>query len=294
MKIATWNVKNFFDAGIYEDSSGRLVIQETVIAERITYFETAIKKANPDVIFLQEVQAEKALHSLAEKLSMKVFQAKKDHRGIANTVLYKESLEEVNAESVLLPSVRLPVLTQEVKGEEVTLRRELTKLTFLFRNKNVVLYGVHLKSALPLYLEGDDKTNSESYALALSRAVLHKMGEMIALRKEVDSEREKGNEVVIMGDFNESTSSTLFAVLKNSPDEKKELFDVMRDFEGERKTHLYKGNKLTFDTAIVSEGLMRKVKEVTIENKDLEDMGDLPLDNQRVESDHAMVVVEFE
>ncbi len=292
MKIATWNIKNFFDAGEYAESSGeRLVVQEPLILERVAYFVEEIQKANPDILFLQEVQAKEALRVLAERLSMNYFKARVDHRGIATAVLYKKNMENVKVESVLLPETELPELASGEKRGTVSLRRELTSLSFLYEGKAVVCYGVHLKSALPLYLENENKGDKEVHTRALGRAVLHKMGEMIALRAQATKDMCDGKEVIIAGDFNESTSATLFSLLKLASSEKEELFDVMNSYGGNKTTHFYKGRSVTLDTLLVSPFLRNKMGEVTVENESLEDMSELPIENQRVESDHAMVML---
>ena len=292
MKIATWNIKNFFDAGEYAPrSEERLVVQEPLVLERIAYFVKEIQKADPDILFLQEVQAKEALRVLAERLSMYSFKARVDHRGIATAVLYKKNLENVKVESALLTEAELPELTLGEKRGAVSLRRELASLSFLYEGKMVVCYGVHLKSALPLYLENENRADEKAHTRALGRAILHKMGEMIALRTQATKDIREGKEVVIAGDFNESTSATLFSLLKLSATEKEELFDVMNSYGGDKTTHFYKGRSVTLDTLLVSPFLRNKISEVAVENESLEDMSELPIENQRVESDHAMAML---
>lgn len=292
MKIATWNVKNFFDAGEYVEPSGeRLVVQDHLVRERVAYFAKEIQRADTDVLFLQEVQAKVALRVLAECLSMNYFKARDDHRGIASAVLYKKNLENVKVESVLLPEAELPELTLGEKRGVVSLRRELASLSFSYEGKTIVCYGVHLKSALPFYLENEDRADERAHTRALGRAVLHKMGEMIALRAQASKDIREGKEVAIAGDFNESTSATLFSLLKLATSEKEELFDVMNSYGGDKTTHFYKGRSVTLDTLLVSPFLRNKIRGVAVENESLEDMSELPIENQRVESDHAMVML---
>jgi exonuclease III len=292
MKIVTWNIKNFFDAGEYVERSGeRLVVQEKLTLERIEYFTKEIQKADPDILFLQEVQAEEALRVLAERLSMNCFKARADHRGIATAVLHKKNIENVKVESILLPEAELPELILGEKRGTVSLRRELVSLSFSYEGKIIVCYGVHLKSALPLYLENESKEDEATHTRALGRAVLHKMGEMIALRAQASRNMREGKEVIIAGDFNESTSSTLFSILKLAPSEKEELFDVMNFVKANKTTHFYRGNSVTLDTLLISSFLRNKICEVTARNEILEDMSELPIENQRVESDHAMVIL---
>ncbi len=292
MKIATWNIKNFFDAGEYREPSGAsLVVQEALVQERVSCFVREIQKVYPDIIFLQEVQAKEALSKLAERLSMNYFKATADHRGIASAVLYKKNIENVEVRSVSLPQAELPELIAGEKRNVVWLRRELATLSFTYQGKRVICYGVHLKSALPLYLENENKEGDGTMTRALGRAVLQKMGEMIALRAQVSQDIAEGNEIIVLGDFNESTSSTLFSLLKLSSGEKEELYDVMHNYEGSKTTHFYRGRSITLDTLLVSPLLRRNIAGIALYNETLEDMSELPIENQRVESDHAMVML---
>ncbi len=294
MKIATWNVKNFFDAGVYDDYNGKIFVSEVFTQERIGYFAEVIAKVDPDILFLQEVQAEKALTELAKRLDYHFFQAKKDHRGIANTVLYKKSTENITVRTVSLPPVTLPALVEGgVTTSPLVLRRELVGVTFPYQGKKVSCFGVHLKSALPLFLEGERHDNPQHLKDALARAVMHKMGEMIAIRTLCDGLIAGNEEVIIAGDFNESTSSLLFSLLKRSPREVSVMTDVLACTSLDVTTHLYKKQKLTFDTILMSVWLAGQVVSVEVLNKNLEDMSDLPLDNDKAASDHALVLVEI-
>lgn len=290
MKIATWNVKNFFDAGTYSDISGRLVVGERFVSERVRYFTEEIQKVDPDIIFLQEVQAEKALSELADTISMLYFQAKKDHRGIANAVLYKKSLEGVKAASLSLPPVSMPTLTG-MSSEVLTLRREVVELSVSYLGKEITLLGVHLKSALPLFVEEQRKEGE--YENASARSALYKIGEMLSLHayaKKLSSEKK---EVMIMGDFNESTNAATHGILRFTDFRKEMLVDVLASYERDKTTHYFYGNKVTLDTIYMTPYMERQVISRGIENGVLRDMTEDAIDAQSKESDHALVWVEL-
>ncbi len=295
MKIATWNVKNFYDVGEYPEYNGRtLFISEAYTSERILYFSDEIRRSDPDILFLQEVLAEGALMTLAEELGYHAFKANKDHRGIANTVLYKKNLEGILCESVSTVPMPLPSLSEKESDQTaIYVRREFAKVLFSYKGKTVTLFGVHLKSGLPLFLEGEDRIDESLYSDALARSVMQKMGEILQLRALIREEIKKGNEVVVTGDFNESTSSILFSILKASPVGSAELADAMTGALSPLTTHIHHGEKKTFDTMLGTPFLARNIKKVEIFNENLHDMSELPLDNREIESDHAMVVVDF-
>ncbi len=293
MKVATWNVKNLFDPGTYEDSSGRLVISEKYTEERIQYFVTSIKAIDPDIIFMQEVQGEKTIAKMGESLGLLTFCARPDHRGIRNAVLYKESLK-AEAVSLTLPSAPLPKLLQEKKeGVMLSLRRPLAALSLMYQGKKLSLYGLHLKSGLPLFLPDEKKDDLNVQSQAKGRALLQKMGEILALRTFATEEIKNGKEVCFLGDFNESTSSLLFGILKESGDSKFDLTDVMSGKSFDKTTHIHKGDRQTIDTLLVSPLLRTQIRGVEVRNEGLLDMSELPLDNMEVGSDHAPVVVTF-
>ncbi len=293
MKVATWNVKNLFDPGVYEDISGRLVISEKLTEDRISYFVNKVKEMELDSIFMQEVQGEKTLAKIGEALGLLSFCAAPDHRGIRNAVLYKESLK-AEAASLVLPSVQLPKLSHEEKeGTPLALRRPLAALSLMCQGKKLSLCGLHLKSGLPLFLPDEKKDDVSAQSQAKGRALLQKMGEILALRAFATEEIKSGKEVCFLGDFNESTSSLLFGILKESGDARFDLTDVMSGKTFDKTTHIHKGERQTLDTLLVSPLLRTHIKEVGIHNEGLTDMSDLPLDNMEIGSDHAPVVVTF-
>jgi hypothetical protein len=56
---------------------------------------------------------------------------------------------------------------------------------------------------------------------------------------------------------------------------------------------MHRGQKLTFDTMLISQGLVNKITQVRVENDTLEDCSQLPLEAEVVESDHALVWAEI-
>jgi exonuclease III len=163
----------------------------------------------------------------------------------------------------------------------------------MYQGKKLSLYGLHLKSGIPLFLPDNNGGDEVGQSQAKARALLQKTGEILALRSFATEEIKSGKEVCFLGDFNESTSSLLFGILKESKDEKFYLSDVMSGKSFDKTTHIHKGDRQILDTLLVSPLLRTQIKEVEVRNEGLLDMSELPLDNMEIGSDHAPVVVTF-
>ncbi len=82
-------------------------------------------------------------------------------------------------------------------------------------------------------------------------------------------------------------------ILKTSNDEKRVLHDMLIGYKGNPMTHIHDNIPLTFDTLVVSKEMLNLVEKVEVLNQGLKCYSNIPLDEATVESDHAMVVVEF-
>jgi hypothetical protein len=119
------------------------------------------------------------------------------------------------------------------------------------------------------------------------------MMEVRALREYATKSITEGFEVVFLGDYNEHNKSSGVDILKSSMHDAYRLYDVMVGYTGNPTTHIHRSNPLTFDTIIVSGGLIGKVSDVTVYNSELKDYSTLPSGDIEfeVEADHAMVAI---
>jgi exonuclease III len=146
-----------------------------------------------------------------------------------------------------------------------------------------------------MYLEGEDMEHDpQANREAKFRCILYKMIELCNLRAYADTSLQEGREVVFLGDLNEDRNSSSMSILKYTNDENMMLTDVLATFTGNATTHIHRGNKLTFDTIFVSSQLQPLIKDVKVYNETLQDFSLLPLEEQVIESDHAMVTVTLE
>lgn len=299
MKIATWNLRNFYDAGTFVDKEAEEAISEELFTKRVAYFTKIFREQDIDIICLQEVGGEKGITMISEDLGYDCFIAKPDKRGIRMAVMYKKSLPyKLTCESVSLGDLFMPSIHE--KGDTGSLspikqRREILVVSVdSYHGKKLRLVTFHLKSFLPLFLEGENyESDRETYVDAKFRCIFYKLMEMRALRSYADKTLDEQSEVVFLGDFNEHYKSSGFDILKTSNDEKRVLHDVLIGYKGNPATHIHDNVPLTFDTVVVSEEMSNLVENVDVLNQDLKCYSDVSLSEAIVESDHAMVVVTF-
>jgi endonuclease/exonuclease/phosphatase family metal-dependent hydrolase len=121
------------------------------------------------------------------------------------------------------------------------------------------------------------------------------MMELRALRTYADTALNEGKELILLGDFNENNNSSGLEILKSSAMDDRRLSDVLSGFNGDKTSHMHRGNKITFDTLIVSPLIKEAITQVHVENKDLKDYSGLPWGaiEHEIPSDHALVWIEI-
>lgn len=299
MKIGTYNLRNLFDPGASVDDSGGEPVSERFFNERVVYFTEKFRALSLDIICLQEVGGEKAVSIIGDTLGYHYFFARPNKRGIRMAVLYKKELaNNITCESVTFGSLQIPAIQE--RGDTDVLspieqRRDILEITLTTPRKTISINTFHLKSNLPQYLPGDDvEHDSNAYVDGKFRCLLYKIMELRAIKKHAVARLQEGKEVVLLGDYNENNTASTMDVLKGDQQDELRLEDVLKAYDGDVTTHYHRGTKLTFDTILISQGLVEKVKAVHVENKDLVDCSMLPLDAEVVGSDHALVWIEVE
>lgn len=300
MKIATYNIRNLYDAGTFIDERAENAVKEDLFNKRVEHFSQIFKEKDLDIICLQEVGGDKGIQAIAEHIGYDYFSAKPNKRGIRVAALYKKELSpKVIAASVSLgdlyiPSIHVPGDTADIPP--ISQRRDVLVLEVDdYEGKPLRIVSFHLKSLIPTYLEGEDESDMALHTDAKFRSILYKMMELRALRAYATKSIDEGKEVIFLGDFNENNNSSGIDILKSSMDDMYRLYDVTVGYEGDKTTHIHRGNKITFDTMIVSEWMKNKIQEIAIDNKELKDYSTLPPGDIEyvVEADHAMVSVRF-
>lgn len=300
MKIATYNVRNLYDAETFIDEKATEPVKEEFFNKRISFFTEILRPLDLDIVCLQEIGGEKGVSLIGDALGYNYFFAKPNSRGIRMAVLYKKEMaSHVACQSVSFGELPIPSI-QEIGDTQmfkpISQRRDVLVVDLEdFHGKKLRIVTFHLKSNLPMYLgEYTEDVDAKTYTEAKFRCVFYKMMELSGLRAYTDKSLDEGREIILLGDFNENNNSSGLDILRGSNKEEKTLSDVLSDYKGDTTTHIHRGNRLTFDTMLVSQGLKPLIKEVAILNKDLEDCSMLPLNADVVGTDHAMVIVTLE
>lgn len=295
-------MRNLYDPGTFLDENMTESVSEGFFNKRMEYFIAQFRELDLDIICLQEVGGEKGITTIGQALGYNYFFAKPNRRGIRMAVLYKKHLEgNIHCESVSLGELQVPSLKTRGDTESlplITQRRDVLVVDINFSGKKLRLVTFHLKSLLPEYLEGDDiEKDVDAHADAKFRCIFIKMMEIRALRAFANKSIQEGYNLVFLGDFNENNNSSIIDILKSSNKEDYMLYDVLVGYDGDKTTLIHKGNKLTFDTMLVSKDIKELVENVLVHNSGLKDFSTLIPDGgaeyefQFVESDHALVSV---
>ena len=299
MKIATYNVRNLYDAGTVISPEEGNTVNESFFNERVKYFVEKFRVLDLDIICLQEIGGEKGISLIGDTLGYNYFFAKPNSRGIRVAVLYKKELsEKIKCESVYLGDLFIPSILE--RGDTSSLsplsqRRDVLVVDVDdFHGKKLRVVTFHLKSLLPEFLEGEDKENdSKSFTEAKLRSIFYKMMELRGLREFVDKSLNEEMEMILLGDFNENNNSSVLEILKSSSKEEKILWDTLTTYTGDKATHIHRGSRNTFDTILISQNMKEYFDSVRVENSELKDYSMLErggIENI-VEPDHAMVAL---
>lgn len=299
MKIATYNIRNLYDAGTFIDERAENAVKEDHFNKRVEHFSETLKNKDLDIICLQEIGGDEGIKKIAENIGYNYFSAKPNKRGIRVAALFKKELGNVAAASLSLGDLHVPsILTA---GDTSTIppisqRRDVLTLDVdNYEGKALRVVSFHLKSLIPTYLEGQDEADMNAHTDAKFRSIFYKMMELRALRGLATKSIEEGKEIIFLGDFNENNNSSGIDILKSSMEDKYRLYDVMVGYEGNKTTHIHRGNPLTFDTILVTEWIKNKIQMVEVDNQNLKDYSTLPPGDIEhvIEADHAMVWVDL-
>lgn len=297
MKIATYNIRNLYDAHTYIDEKAENAVDETFFEKRITHFSSLFKEREVDVLCLQEVGGEVGIQKIAENVGYDYFCAKPNKRGIRVAVLYKKELrDKITTKSVSLGDLVFPPILEQGDTDSlkpISQRRDILVIDIMRDTKPLRIVTFHLKSLLPTYLNGENEEDQSAHTDAKFRSILYKMMELRALRAYATQSINEGKDVMFLGDFNENNNSSGLDILKSSMLDAYRLYDVMVGYDGDKTTHIHRGNCLTFDTVIVSGEINKSLQSVRVYNEGLKDYSILPPGEieYEVEADHAMVEV---
>ncbi len=308
MKIGTFNLRDLFDEGHCFPFYGEEVTYTAdFVKRRVTWIVAMIRKADPDILFLQEVASASVLARIVSEMELgyTVFSGEPDQRGIANAVLYRLS----NCACSSMPAEGpLPVFMEgdeDLYGKRIAdiTRRGFVKLETLYHERPLTLIGVHVKASFGIegrYTDGKrvHATTQLDAADNFIRSAIVRLSQARKLREIADTLFLRDGDdaqVVIIGDFNALEYSEVLRIIRGELGETPASLSDACDMvpECKRFSHIKHGKRRLIDHIMVSRGIQKSVRSVKIFNRKLRDQTTTTAATLAVESDHAPIVMEL-
>lgn len=298
LRVATYNVLNLFEP--------RDAAEHPILDAKLAFLADRIVESQADVVGLQEIGSERLLASLLASLETRAgykYQAvgTPDTRGIRNAALGR--LPFVTSRTLTSPALDFPrFLTVDPPpyGARLPLRRGVVHVEVDGGALGPIdLLVVHFKSArgVPLRSETGEPimpVTSKDFGEAALRALVWRAAEALFVRGAADDLFAAGKKnVVVMGDFNDVVDSTAVRIVRGGGTA---MLHATCDLveEAARFSVLHNGDKKTIDHVLVSSTMREHLKSARILNAELHDHDAGLTDAPRPDSDHALVVLDFE
>jgi endonuclease/exonuclease/phosphatase family metal-dependent hydrolase len=302
LRIATFNLKDFF--------LPRSDAERGISVAKFGNITANIRRANADVVALQEVGEEQQLGRLVKDLADVGYGepvvGSADKRGIRCALVSRLPVlwSQVHTHDAL-PFPRFIEGDAEPFGSRIPLRRGIVHARFESPELGEIdVLTAHFKSNLPVPLRGldgraiEDKTPRARAESAL-RSLVQRAAEAIYVRGLVDDILAKSPDhaVCVLGDFNDQHDSLAVRIVRGLGDPA--AADVLRScaelLAADRRYSVFHGNERSLiDHVLVSVRLFRAAKSFEIYNEELRYHGPHVDQTPPTEdSDHALCVAEF-
>ncbi len=299
-KILSWNLYNFYDYDYFIKEGFVKDVGESknFISQRLDYFTKKIKEINPDIAYFYEVGDIELLKKMYGNIfpDFHFFETTPDRRGIRNVVVSKK---EIKNEEVFLKDLEIPnfVIDEEVyKNKYLVQKRGYIKTSI----NNLNIYAVHLKSQIASRIKlqsGEDYEvkNSVEYARSEILGELIGLAESYGVRKIFSDDINNEKSVIAIGDFNADSYSKRLKILRGLRDSDDEMLDLFKVEDADNYSHVYRGNKVRLDHALISKDIIEKISNASME-KDFVNVADglSFIDMKIIGSDHAPIIFEIE
>jgi endonuclease/exonuclease/phosphatase family metal-dependent hydrolase len=297
--VATFNTKDFFAPGG--------PITPALFRAKVEHVAGQLLTARADLVALQEVGHQDALASLTSRLKNElpyahVASAPPDRRGIRCAVLSRLPFESVTIHAPA--TLTFPGFVEGDPppfGTRMPLRRPVVHVRV--RDEGGVAVDVlvaHFKSLLPMPLvrangEAVLASTGRDLAEGFLRSLVWRSAEALFVRSLVDDvlSRDANASVLVAGDLNDGPSSVPLQVLRGKGPQALAAV-AERIAEAKRFSLLHEGQPVQLDHILVTEPLLRRLKDARFLNENLRDHG--PYSAQvapSADSDHAPLVAEF-
>lgn len=301
LRIATFNLKDFF--------LPRSDAERGVAVAKFSNVTANLRRANADVVALQEVGEEQQLDRLVNDLSDLGYGAPvvgtTDKRGIRNAILSRVPVlwSQVHTQKTL-PFPHFIEGDQTPFVDRIPLRRGIVHVRVESPDLGEVdVLTAHFKSNLPVRLRTTDgreleDTTPTARAESALRSLVQRAAEAIFVRKLVDDIflGSPDHAVCVLGDLNDGFESLPVRIVRGIGEPSggtlrscAELLSAER-----RYSCLHANEKTLIDHILVSERLFRAAKSFEIYNEALRYHGPHVEPTPPTEdSDHALCVVEL-
>lgn len=302
LRIATFNLKDFF--------APRVPSEQAVVEAKLSNVAAELRRANADVVALQEVGDEALLERLLrEGLADLGYGAPVvgtvDRRGIRNVILSRLPVlwSQVHAPKTL-PFPRFVEDDADPFPDRIPLRRGIVHVRVASDALGEIdVLAAHFKSNMgtklktPAGVEIDDPS-PRGRGEASMRSLVQRAAEALYVRGLVDDVFTKlpDHAVCVLGDLNDTFDSMPVRILRGEGVlESGHLRTCAELLEAERRFSCFHGGKpILIDHILVSRRLFGAARSFDIQNQALRYHGphvaDIPLTE---DSDHALLVAEF-
>lgn len=304
LRLATFNLKDFF--------LPRVDSERAVVDAKVVNVAANIRRANADVVALQEVGSPELLNRLVERELSDLGYASplvgtEDRRGIRNALLSR--LPVVWSRVHTAQSLQFPTF---VEGDpdpfpgRIPLRRGVVHARVDAGGGigEVDVFTAHFKSGLPTERRARDGAKlpdetERAHGESAVRSLIQRSAEALYVRGLVDDvlRARPGHAVCVMGDLNDTVSSLPLRLLMGvAPVSGLELRSCAETMAADRRFSCYHGGGATLiDHVLVSERLFGLLNEVAIYNEALRYHGPFVEGAMELceDSDHALVTALF-
>lgn len=301
LRIATFNLKDFF--------LPRSDAERSVAVGKFANIAANLRRANADVVALQEVGEEQQLDRLVKDVADLGYGAPvigtADKRGIRCAILSRVPIlwSQVHTHKTL-PFPRFVEGDPDPFGERIPLRRGIVHVRVESPDLGEVdVLTMHFKSNLPVALRGADgrevpDTTPRMHAESALRSLVQRAAEAVYVRGLVDDvfRALPDHAVCVLGDMNDGIDSLPVRILRGLGEPPTNVLVPCAELvPADQRYSCFHGNtKTLIDHVLVSDRLFRAAKKFEIYNEALRYHGPhvepvAPTED----SDHALCVAEF-
>jgi endonuclease/exonuclease/phosphatase family metal-dependent hydrolase len=303
LRVATFNLKDFFAA--------RTDAEKRVLEAKVANVASNLRRANADVVALQEVGSVELLDRLVSKELAALGYAPpvvgtEDKRGIRNAILARVPIQwsQVHAPKTL-PFPRFVASDPEPFPSRILLRRgvvhvrvedpaigEVDVITAHFKSN----LGVPLRDASGNEIEDASPRGRGEGAV---RSLVQRAAEALFVRGLVDDllKNKPDHAICVLGDLNDTPDSLPIRIVRGIGEPSSLFLRATSDLvPAERRfSSMHGGGPCLIDHVLVSERLFRTVREVAYYNESLRYHGPHVEGAPPTEdSDHALALVAFD